>query len=113
MEFEDDIYERNPSKGKLIYQEEVTFPVMYWVNKLKNLDTSIQTKYNQFVQSDELTKAQEARQEAFSCLGVVIDKHMKNIMNGFNARIEQCYGHTNIASFDYCVSPLFNAQKLL
>ena len=62
---------------------------------------------------DELSKKQHKRVEDFKVLGPVVDKSMEIMRKGFDARIQQCMSHSNIASFEFCIIPLFSMHGIL
>ena len=105
------IFEEENSKGNKNNSGGVFFEQSG--SNLFSYSISMNEKMQKDMQMDDIARAQQKRIEDFKVLEPVIERSMKNIRNGFEARINLCMNYNTISSFDYCISPLFNIHNHL
>jgi hypothetical protein len=62
---------------------------------------------------DDQSKKDQNRVNDFKTLGRAVEGSMEVMRKGFDARIQQCMGHNNLGSFEYCIEPLFGLHKII
>lgn len=101
------VFEENANAGGAPHYEYI---FSHSISKL--LDIQGLSKIGRYL-GDDQSKKDQKRVEDLKVLGPVIERSMEVMRKGFDARIQQCLGHNNIASFEFCIGPLYGMHGIL